>query len=107
MRCFLGYITTSSLEEAKKIARHLLERRLIACANIYPQVESMFWWEGKIDKATEVVLIIKTSGHRLAEIEKEVLKIHSYNCPCVVFLPIHEGHGPFLEWIQQEIKEEN
>ena len=99
MKLSLGYITAPTKKEAKKLAEALLSEGLIACANIIPAVESLFVWEGEIQKANEAVLIIKTREKNEDKIIKFVERHHSYECPCVVFLPITNGHAEFLRWV--------
>ena len=98
----LIYITVGSKMEAEKIARELLENHLIACANILPEVQSMFWWNGKLDSASEVVLIAKTHVEKVEALIEKVKQVHSYECPCVVSLPIETGYQPFLDWITEQ-----
>jgi periplasmic divalent cation tolerance protein len=102
MSAILVYITASTDEEAETIARFLLEKRLVACANMMPSIKSLFWWDDKIDEAQEVVLIAKTRADLFDKVEKAVCEKHSYDVPCIVALPIADGHMPFLEWIDQE-----
>ncbi|MBX6422484.1 divalent-cation tolerance protein CutA [Thermosulfurimonas sp. F29] len=98
----LLYVTVSGLEEAETLGRILLEKRLCACVNIFPEMRSFYWWEGKIESSREAVLIVKTT-QRLAEpAREEIVRHHSYSCPCVLIIPVSGGHGPFLEWIFTE-----
>lgn len=99
------YITCESLDVARKIARHLLEKRLIACANIFP-VRSLFWWEGKIEECNEFVIIVKTKAERFKELREEVKKIHSYSVPCICAFVVEEGNREFLEWIEKTVEHE-
>ena len=78
----LLYITCKDKKEATKISNHLLKRRLIACANIFP-ISSLYWWKGKIVKDKESVLIAKSLNKHFNKIQKEVKKIHSYEVPCI------------------------
>ena len=96
------YITCKDKAEAKKIAYKLVHSRLAACANIIANIESIYTWEGKIYDDTESVLVAKTRSSLVPELIKKVKSIHSYSCPCIVSLPIHDGHGPFLEWLGRE-----
>lgn len=96
------YITVPSAEEAQKIARTLLEERLVACANIMPAHKALYWWDGKIEEGQEVALILKTRAANTARIEARVKALHSYDCPCIVALPIERGYQPFLDWIERE-----
>ena len=97
-------ITTSTDEEAHKIANMLLTQRKIACVNIVPRVNSLFWWQGKIDSAQESLLIIKTKASLLDEIVTSVKEIHSYEVPEIIALPIMGGNQDYLNWIDKEVK---
>jgi len=97
------YITAKDFEEARKIARHLLEKKLIACANIFP-IRSMFWWEGKIEECVEFAIICKTKAEKFKELREEVKKIHSYSVPCICSFVIEEGLREFLEWIEEAVQ---
>ncbi|MDK2921542.1 MAG: periplasmic divalent cation tolerance protein [Desulfonauticus sp.] len=102
----LGYITGADKKELSKIARTLLEERLIACANIFPEVISAYWWEGKIEEGQEQVMIIKTKANLMSRVVARVKELHSYSCPCVVFFQIKDGNPEFLQWIDTEVKGE-
>lgn len=96
------YITTSNQEEAEKISTLLLEEKLIACANIFP-IKSMYWWEGKIVKSQECILIVKTMEDNFDEISQLVKKVHSYQVPCITKIPI-QADSKFFEWLQGQIR---
>lgn len=101
------YTTWSSAVEAKKAAKHLLTKRLCGCVNIIPNVCPMFWWPpkaNKIDSSKEVVMIIKTLKKKYQEIEKEICKIHSFNIPCIIALPVYKVNKGYYDWIKGEIK---
>ena len=100
MKLSIGYITAGSKPEAKEIVLDLLERELITCANIIPGAESYFMWEGEVSKASETVIIIKTRQKNEGKIIKAIRKIHSYECPCIVFTSIENGDPEFLSWIE-------
>ncbi len=97
-------ITTSTDEEAHKIADVLLTQRKIACVNIVPRVNSFFWWQDKVDSAQESLLIIKTKASLLSEIVRLVREIHSYDVPEIIALPIVGGNQDYLEWIGKEVE---
>ncbi|HIP25474.1 MAG TPA: divalent-cation tolerance protein CutA [Archaeoglobus profundus] len=99
------YITTSSLDEARNIAKHLLERRLAACVNIFP-IRSLFWWEGKIEECNEFAMIVKTRADKFKELKEEVKKIHSYSVPCICSFVVEEGLRDFLDWIDKTVEHE-
>ena len=98
------FITTGSPEEAHKIAELLLKQRKAACANIVPGVSSLFWWQDKIESASENLLIVKSKASLLNEIIRLVIENHSYEVPEVVALPIVGGSLDYLEWIDKEVK---
>ena len=100
MRCNLIYVTVKDRAEAKKIAHMLVEEKLVACANILPGMTSMYQWKNKIETAQEVVLILKTTQNMSERVTKRVLELHSYECPCVITLPIEGGNPQFLQWIE-------
>ena len=96
-------ITAKDKDEAKKVARGLLQKKLIACANIIEGVTSLFWWEGKIDESGEVLLILKSQQSKFKEIVNETKKLHSYSVPEIISLPIVQGNIDYLNWIKQSI----
>ncbi len=96
------YITVSSFEEAKKVARILVEERLAACANIFP-ITSIFQWRG-VQEANEVAVIAKTKIEKVEEIIARVKQIHSYELPCIISWKLEQGYQPFLKWIEEEVK---
>ena len=98
----LVYITCSNEKEAKKISMHLIKKRLIACANIFP-VKSMYRWQNKIVNKKENAIIAKTSSRNFDKVVKEVEKIHSYNIPCILRLDA-ETSKKYGEWAESELK---
>jgi len=94
-------ITSDNIEEADHIARVLLEKKKVACVNILRGIDSYFWWEGKVDSARENLLIAKTRASLLPEVVALVRKIHSYDVPEVIALPIIGGNQYYLEWIDR------
>ncbi len=98
----LLYITTASEAEAAKIGRKLVEERLAACANLLGRIGSIYWWEGKLQEEDEAALIVKTTEALVERLVERVKQLHSYDCPCVVVLPIGGGNRDFLDWIGSE-----
>ena len=98
----LVYITAKNANEAVAIGRDLVERKLAACANVHSPVVSIYRWRGGIQQDDEVVLIAKTRRDLVDNLSARVTEIHSYECPCVVAIPIAGGYAPFLEWISAE-----
>ncbi len=101
-KMILIYITSKDKKEAKRIATHLLKKRLIACVNMFP-ISSMYRWKGKLKKDGEVVLIGKTNESRFGAIKKEVKKMHSYKTPCILKIGA-EANEEFFGWMRAEIK---
>ena len=97
-------VTTKDEDEAKVISEKLLEEKLAACANIVPGVRSLFRWEGKIDHADEVLLVLKTKKELFGELSAAVKSLHSYSVPEIIALPIVEGNEEYLNWINESVK---
>ena len=96
----LALVTCATLEEARKIARGVVEKHLAACVNVVNSpVESFYTWEGKHENTSEYLLIVKTTEERLGELQKEVLRLHSYDTPEFVVLPIVAGSEKYLQWL--------
>lgn len=96
------YVTAKDEDEARGIGRALLEARIAACINILPVMHSMYWWEGVIQEEREVVLVAKTTGALVGKATERIKELHSYDCPCVVAIPIEDGNQDFIRWIEQE-----
>jgi len=95
-------ITAGSYEEAHKIADALVSQRRVACVNIVSDVNSLFWWQGKVEEARESLLVVKTRAALFPEIVKLVKGIHSYEVPEIIALPIVDGNADYLAWIDKE-----
>ncbi|RJR17569.1 MAG: divalent-cation tolerance protein CutA [Desulfobacteraceae bacterium] len=102
MELVMVYITTSSYSEAKSIGEAIVSERLAACVNILEGMHAIYWWEEKIQKEQEVIIIAKTRKELLSNLIEKVRSMHSYTCPCILSLPITGGYSPFLEWISLE-----
>ena len=98
------YMTAGSKSEARKIAQALVESRLAACVNILDNMQSIYRWQGKIQEDSEVVLIAKTTEAQVFRLIEKVKSLHSYDCPCVVSLPVLDGYPPFLNWVHAEVE---
>jgi periplasmic divalent cation tolerance protein len=92
-------ITAKDKQEATNIARGLLEAKLIACANIIDGVQSLFWWQGKIDSSNESLLVLKTKKILFKKVTSKVKSLHSYQTPEIIALPIASGSEEYLKWI--------
>lgn len=98
----LVYITCKDEEEAVKISKHLLNKKLIACSNMHP-IRSMYWWNGKIQDNKEFVIIAKTKEKNYEKIKEEVSKLHSYDVPCILKLNA-EANESYDKWVDEEVK---
>lgn len=98
------FITAANKKEAKRIAKGLIKEKLAACVNIVGGIESLFWWQTKIDKAGEVLLIVKTKKQLLNRLIRLVKSLHSYTVPEIIALPIIGGNSDYLNWIDDVTK---
>jgi len=102
------YVTCGSEEEAKKIGKALLKNRFCASINIYPNISSIYWWEGKIEESKEAIMIVKTRKSLAKLVEDKILKLHSYICPCIVQISeIEKGNECFINWLFKETEKPN
>ena len=104
MRTFLVYMTAADKAEARAIGRHLVQSKLAACVNIFDGMNSMYVWQGEFQDDHEAVLIAKTTENRVPGLIAAVRERHSYECPCIVTLPISDGNPGFLEWIADQVR---
>ena len=98
------YMTAGSREEARKIGQELVVARLAACVNILDNMNSIYLWQGKVQDDSEIVLIAKTTTDRVGQLTEKVKSLHSYDCPCVVSIPVSGGNRAFLDWIADEVQ---
>ena len=96
-------VTTKDRKEAQEIARGLLREKLIACANISGNVESLFWWQGNIDQSREALLVLKTKRVLFDKLAARVKALHSYKTPEIIALPIIAGSRDYLKWIKESV----
>lgn len=98
----LVLVTAPSLAIARKLARAVLDQRLAACANLIPRIESHYWWQGAMERSTEVLLILKTRKSRLNALERLILDLHPYDTPEILALPLAMGTHRYLDWLRRE-----
>ena len=98
------FVTAPSRREGKNIARHLVETRLAACVSLLPLIESVYRWEGKVVDENESLLVIKSNRKLFPEIEAEISKIHSYDTPEIICLPVVDGSRKYLQWLSDSLK---
>ena len=101
----LAYLTFGSLAEARKLGRALIEQKLAACVNFWEGMESIYPWQGRVETSRECVMIAKTTQNGKQEFLKFVRANHSYEVPCVVFLPTEGGNPDYLRWIDTNVVE--
>jgi periplasmic divalent cation tolerance protein len=105
-RAVFVYTTYPSIVEAEAAGRTLVERRLCACVNILPGMVSLYWWQGKIDRGDEVVMIIKTRASLAEAVRAAVRQMHSYTTPAILVLPIETVDADYHAWIVEETQGE-
>ena len=99
----LVLVTAPDEPTAERLARALLTTRLIACANLVPAVRSLYWWQGAIDDAREVLMVLKTTAAQLDALTAAVEREHPYDCPEVLVLPVDGGSDAYLRWLRGEV----
>jgi periplasmic divalent cation tolerance protein len=100
----LVYITVGSKSEAVAIGNEIVSHRLAACVNIIDQMTSIYHWDDELQLSSEVVMIAKTLSSKVPELVEIVKANHSYECPCIISIPITGGNPAFLNWIAEEVK---
>ena len=97
--------TIGSAEDAERVARAVVERGLAACVNVVPGVTSFYRWRGEIARDAEWLMVMKTTAARFEALREALVKLHPYDVPEVVELPIERGHAPYLDWIDESVAE--
>jgi periplasmic divalent cation tolerance protein len=101
--CGVVLMTAASRDEAEKIANFLVEERLAACAQIISSIQSIYRWEGKVCRDDEIFFMAKTTRDVFPRLEAAVKKLHSYKVPQIVFVPIADGYGEYLDWLRDMV----
>ena len=96
------YVTASSSEEAKKIARKVIDERLAACANILSNISSVYLWEDEVQEENEAALVLKTRSELITALTDRIKELHSYDCPCITALDIVDGNADYIAWIREQ-----
>ncbi len=96
------YVTAKDRRQALRLARAVVEERLAACANVLGGIDSVYWWDGRVQSGREVAVVMKTRRRLVKRLAARIAALHTYDCPCVVALPILDGHPPFLAWLAGE-----
>lgn len=100
----LYYTTWPDEAGARRAAQILLEEKLVACANLFPVMESQYWWEGKIESSKECVLILKSRADLQSSLQKRVEALHPYQVPCFLELVVNSGNNNYLNWLNESLK---
>ncbi len=100
----LVLVTAPDLKTARQLAHAALTVHLVACANLIPKLESHYWWQGKIERSSEVLILFKTTPSRLKALEQVILKHHPYDTPEFIVLPITAGNERYLAWVTASVK---
>jgi periplasmic divalent cation tolerance protein len=98
------FITTANEKEAERIAGELVKSKLAACVNVIENIRSLFWWQGKVDSAKELLLIVKTKKTLIPKLIEKVKSLHSYEVPEIIALPVIGGYKKYLEWINESTR---
>jgi periplasmic divalent cation tolerance protein len=101
-RAVLVYTTWPSIVEAERAGREIVEKRLAACVNIVPGMISHYWWQGKIERADEVIMLVKTRASMAEHVRGAVKKLHSYETPAIMVLPVESLDPTYHQWIVAE-----
>jgi len=102
MAFIFAYVTNPDKRHAKKVALHLLKKKLVACANIFP-IDSLYWWKGKIEESKEYVLIVKTEKENWNKVKTEIKKIHTYSVPCITKINV-SANKEYEDWLRSVVK---
>jgi periplasmic divalent cation tolerance protein len=104
LQCTVALVTAPDLKTARRLAKAALCARLIACANLVPRIESHYRWQGKLERGSEVLMLLKTTPTRLAALEKLILAEHPYDTAEFIVLPLRGGARRYLDWITESCR---
>ena len=103
----LVFTNVPDLASAQSLARTLVEARLAACVNLVPAIHSVYRWQGQIEEATKVTLLIKTTQRHYDELQHAIVKLHTYDVPEIIAMPVVAGYAPYLHWIAAETSKDS
>ena len=97
-------VATPDVQTARRLARAALKAKLVACVNLVPKIESHYWWQGKMERGNEVLMVLKATRRTLPALEKLILKQHPYDTAEFVVLPVSRGSARYLDWWSQSCR---
>ena len=100
----LGLVTAPDLKTARRLAQVALKKKLVACANLIPGIESHYRWKGKLETSAEVLMVLKTSARRVAALEKLIVEKHPYDTPEFIVLTVDGGNKSYLDWLEKSVQ---
>jgi periplasmic divalent cation tolerance protein len=103
-QCVVVLVTAPDLKVARTLVKRALEEHLVACGNLVPKLESHYWWQGKIERSSEVLILFKTTRAKLDTLEKLVLSNHPYDTAEFIVLPLTSGTARYLSWIRASVQ---
>lgn len=104
MEGYLVVLITTPVDKGEEIANFIVENKLGACVNVVPEVSSVYWWKGNIERDKEALLVVKTSIGKFRELLRKVKEIHPYTVPEIIALPIVAGNEDYLKWIEDSLR---
>ncbi|WP_457600387.1 divalent-cation tolerance protein CutA [Hydrogenivirga sp.] len=103
MKGYLVVFITTPVDRGEELANFIVDNKLGACVNVVPEVSSVYWWKGNIEKGKEALLVVKTSSERFSELMRRVKEVHPYTVPEIIALPIVAGNEDYLKWIEDSL----
>jgi periplasmic divalent cation tolerance protein len=97
------YLTVPNMDEGREISYALLEKKLVACANILPAHEAVYRWDDELIEHSERAVLFKTKAYLFDRVCREIRELHSYDCPCIVSWHLEKGYAPYFEWVAHEV----
>jgi len=104
MNGYYVVLITVPVDRGEELANFIIENKLGACVNVIPEVKSVYWWKGNIEKDKEALLVVKTSSEKFKELLEKVKGVHPYTVPEIIALPIVAGNPDYLNWIEDSLK---
>jgi len=103
-RVMVALTSVPDRETAETVGQHVVAEGLAACVNVVPGVTSIFRWEGSVQRENEILILFKTTRERIDDLRRRVVELHPYDLPEVVALGVQAGHGPYLDWVVEEVE---